>query len=149
VATGPNAGTTSISQPSAPVSILGTWLLDSVEDAHGGAAPGAVRHIAVARDEPLLAVTFDADGTWHAATCAGAGRYDSCSASCGEPLSCQSGTYTYANGVFEGHVANAGPLRVLDLGSGTRSTLAIPGFFGTFDVAYLVKIDALPSCGLP
>lgn len=127
----------------APASLVGTWMLDSF-DTKSSVPEGdsAVRHITVAKDRPILAVTFAADGTWTAASCGSADRFDACSAWCERGLTCAAGSYGYAAGKLTSTIGNHGTQTVAT----TPSGITIADFYDGLEAANFVKIDALPPC---
>jgi hypothetical protein len=116
----------------------------TVATAYADTAVASAHHLAGSREHPLLAVTFDVDGTWHAVQCPhGAEIVDSCSVSCGAPTQCSSGTYTYNNGVLDASFGNGGRHAIDDKGPGE---LMVEGLYGKFARSNLVRVDALPAC---
>lgn len=110
----------------APASIAGTWFLESFDEP--STTPSI--HYTVSRENPLLVVTFAADGTWRAARCMGAGEtysFATCSAECATAPELTTGTYTYVNGELESQVANYGTQAVYK----TPQGISIAHFWGT------------------
>jgi hypothetical protein len=124
-----------------PPALIGTWLLDSFDVLSDDAAVTA-RHVEVAREHPILAVTFAADGTWRAASCGSAENYEICSASCEVTPTCTTGTYAYDNGKLSSTLTDHAFVDVATTDTG----FVLTHFFTDSERSNFVKIDALPPC---
>jgi hypothetical protein len=127
----------------APASIVGTWRLDSVDYV---VTEDAYFHHPVSRTQPILAITFNADGTASSTGCGiGMGdQYPACEeAFCSAPR-CATSRYTYEDGVLtmDNDFVNGSVHHVY----GTDAVISIPYFYEIFNNATLVRVDALPAC---